>query len=388
MNSSNTGQLPACKRTPAKSGGSKLNVKSGIKHWALALLAGASLGACTRPVQVSQAGTPATATAAVASTFTNPLLPAGADPWSIYHDGYYYYTHTTGSNITLWKTRNLADLKTAEKRIVWTPPTTGPNSKEIWAPELHFLDGKWYIYYAADAGNNTSHRLWVLENSSADPLQGTWTDRGKLADPAADKWAIDGSVFEHRGQRYLVWSGWEGDANGRQDIYIARLKNPWTVTGHRMRLSTPTYTWERNGDLNNPNDVPHVDVNEGPEVLAHGDKLYLIYSASGCWTDTYALGMLSASAGSNLLDPAAWTKAPQPVFQQTPANKVFAPGHNSFFKSPDGKQDWILYHANDEPGQGCGRFRTPRAQPFTWNADGTPNFGLPVPIGQVLALPR
>ncbi|GGG52044.1 glycoside hydrolase family 43 protein [Hymenobacter glacieicola] len=321
-----------------------------------------------------------------ATTFSNPLLPSGADPWSIYHGGYYYYTHTTGRNITLWKTKSLSQLKTAPHKVVWTPPAAGPNSRDIWAPELHRLGNKWYLYYAADAGTNQTHRLWVLENSSEDPLEGTWIDKGQVRD-ITNKWAIDGSVFENNGQLYFVWSGWEGDENGRQDIYLARLKNPWTVDGPRLKVSTPVYGWERNGDLNNPQDPPHVDVNEGPEVLRHGNQLVLIYSASGCWTDFYALGMLTAPADSDLLQPGSWTKSPVPVFQQDPAAKVYAPGHNSFFKSPDGTQDWILYHANDAPGQGCGNFRSPRAQPFTWNPDGTPNFGKPVPPGQPLARP-
>lgn len=96
-------------------------------------------------------------------TFSNPLLPSGADPWCIYKNGYYYYTNTTGNNITLWKTKNIALLKTAEKKVVFTPPASVPYSKELWAPEIHYLQGKWYIYFAADSGKNRSHRLWVLE---------------------------------------------------------------------------------------------------------------------------------------------------------------------------------------------------------------------------------
>jgi GH43 family beta-xylosidase len=321
------------------------------------------------------------------ATFINPLLPSGADPWSIYRDGFYYYMHTTGVNLTVWKTRSLADLRTAKKKIVWTPPQTGPYSKDIWAPELHYLQGKWYIYFAADAGSNESHRLWVLENGSRDPLQGKWVMKGKLAD-ASDKWAIDGSVFEHMGSLYAVWSGWEGDRNGRQDIYLARMKNPWTIDGERVLLSKPEHSWEKVGDIkDNPHEPPHVDVNEGPQILKHGDKLFLIYSASGCWTESYALGMLTASTSSDLLDSASWTKSPQPVFQQSPEAHAYGTGHNSFFKSPDGTEDWILYHANSKPGQGCGRFRSPRAQRFTWKADGTPDFGRPVPIGKPLRKP-
>ncbi|HEY0003434.1 MAG TPA: glycoside hydrolase family 43 protein [Pyrinomonadaceae bacterium] len=333
--------------------------------------------------QSSQPQRSSSASSAEAQTFTNPLLPTGADPWSIYREGFYYYMQTTGNNLTIWKTRDLTNLKNAEMKVVWTPPEKQPYSKDIWAPELHFLQGKWYIYFAADNGRNARHRLWVLENSSADPLQGVWMMKGKLADPS-DKWAIDGSVFEHEGQLYLIWSGWEGNSNGQQDIYIARLKNPWTVEGKRVRISKPEYKWEKVGDLGldrDPEDPPHVNVNEGPEVLKHGDKLFLIYSASGCWTDSYALGMLTASAKSNLLDKTSWTKSPQPVFQQAPESGAYGAGHNSFFKSPDGKEDWILYHANPEPREGCGSQRSPRAQRFYWRPDGTPDFGKPVPIG-------
>jgi GH43 family beta-xylosidase len=313
-------------------------------------------------------------------SFKNPLLPVGPDPWVEYRDGFYYYMNTTVTNLTVWKTRSMADLDSAAKKIVWAPPASGPYSHDIWAPEIHFLQGKWYIYFAADAGNNHTHRIWVLENSNSDPLQGEWQMKGKITDPS-DKWAIDASVFEDQGKLYMIWSGWEGDENGTQSIYIARLSNPWTVESARTRISIPQYPWEKVGDVDPkilPGNPPHIDVNEGPEILKHADKIFLTYSASACWTDYYSLGMLTAASGGNLLDATAWTKSPQPVFQQLPAAGAYATGHNSFFKSPDGR-DWILYHANSKSGQGCGWHRAPRAQPFTWKEDGTPDFGKPVP---------
>lgn len=320
------------------------------------------------------------------ATFTNPLLPSGADPWSIHKDGYYYYTNTLGDRIDIWKTDNLANLKTAERKTIWTPPQGTLYSKGIWAPEIHFIKGKWYVYFAADDGRNENHRLYVLENSSANPLEGEWTFKGKISDPS-DKWAIDGSVFRHKKKLYMVWSGWEGDTNGRQDIYIAKLKNPWTIKGKRVKISQPELEWERHGDLNDPDNPPHVAVNEGPQILHHKDRLFIIYSASGCWTDFYTLGMLITSANSDLMDAASWKKHPRPVFKQSAENNVFAPGHNSFFKSPDGKEDWILYHANSEPGQGCGKHRSPRAQKFTWDAEGMPMFGEPVAEGVAQEVP-
>jgi GH43 family beta-xylosidase len=259
------------------------------------------------------------------------------------------------------------------------PPAGSVYSKEIWAPELHFINGKWYMYFAADDGNNKNHRMYVIENTSKDPMQGEWTFKGKVTDPS-DKWAIDGDVFTYRNKLYMIWSGWAGDTNGQQDIYIAEMKNPWTIKGNRVRISSPFYKWEKDGALNDLNNPSQVNVNEGPQMLKNKNKIFIIYSASGCWTDSYALGLLSFTGTGNLLDSAAWKKSGTAVFKQTPQNSVYAPGHNSFFKSPDGKEDWILYHANSASGQGCGGFRSPRAQRFTWNKDGTPNFGTPVSI--------
>lgn len=324
------------------------------------------------------------APAQVKQTFTNPLLPYGADPFCLFKDGYYYYTHTTGDRLELWKTTQIFRLSEAQRKVVYRPPTGKEWSKQLWAPEIHFIKGKWYIYFSADDGDNNHHRIFVLENKSADPMTGQWLFKGKVADKA-DKWAIDASVVEFRKKLYMVWSGWKGDTNGQQDIYIARMKNPWTIKGPRVRISSPIYEWERNGDLG---DEPyHVSVNEGPQPLVHKKNLFVVYSASGCWTDHYSLGLLRFRGKKNLLDSASWEKSPVPVFSQLPDSAVYAPGHNCFFKSPDGQEDWILYHANSLPGQGCGNKRSPRAQQFFWKIDGSPDFGKPVKTGTVLSAP-
>ncbi len=321
--------------------------------------------------------------------FVNPLLPSGADPWVTSRGGFYYYMNTTQDSLQIWKTRSMAELATAEHKVVWRAPQSGPYAHEVWAPELHFLRGRWYIYFAADAGANESHRLYVLENDARDPLEGQWRMRGQLKTPG-DRWAIDPSVFESGGRMYLIWSGWAGAMNGQQNIYLAQLENPWTVKGGRVLVSAPSHPWEEVGDLPRPGQVvamPHVNVNEGPEVLKHAGSIFLVFSASGCWTDYYELGMLQAKEGSDLLKASSWKKYDQPVFWQRPEGHVFAPGHNSFFKSPDGRQDWLLYHANAESGEGCGELRAPHAQPFTWKSDGTPDFGRPVPLSQPIERP-
>ena len=321
-----------------------------------------------------------------ANPFTNPVFAAGADPWITQKDGFYYYTNTSGTRLVLRKAKNLSDLKTSEQKTIWTPPAGTSYSKEIWAPELHFIQGKWYMYFAADDGSNKNHRMYVVENSSPEPMEGTWEFKGKISDPS-DKWAIDGSVFEYLGGLYMIWSGWEGDVNGQQNIYIAKMKNPWTIDGNRVKISSPEYNWETVGDLNNPNDVSHVNVNEGPVALIHNGKLFIVYYASGCWTDVYCLGMLTFTGKDNVLDPGAWNKNPLPVFKQKPESGVYAPGHNSFFTSPDGKENWILYHANSASGQGCGKYRSPRAQLFKWKADGRPDFGEPLKTDIPLPVP-
>ena len=318
----------------------------------------------------------ATAQVLTERTFTNPIMASGADPWVIFNDGYYYYTQTTGKNLAIWKSKSVVDMSKSAKKVVWTPPVGTAYSKEIWAPELHFFQQKWYMYFAADDGDNNNHRMYVIENDAKDPTEGEWKFKGQIND-SSNKWAIDGNVFQHKGTLYMMWSGWEGNHNGQQNIYIAKMKNPWSITGKRVKISGSDYDWEKHGDLGKNSNPPHVKVNEGPQYLAKDQKMFVIYSASGCWTDYYTLGMLSADINADPMKLSSWTKSPQPVFKASPEHGVYAPGHNSFFKSPDGKEDWILYHANSEAGQGCGGKRSPRAQRFSWNADGSPNFGIP-----------
>ena len=178
---------------------------------------------------------------------------------------------------------------------------------------------------------------------------------------------LDGSVFEHQGNRYFVYSAYVGP---QSVLVIARMKNPWTLTEQQIEIAKPDKTWEKFGGR---------QILEGPQFLTKNKgKVFIIYSASACWADEYALGMLSADGTADLLNPSSWTKSEEPVFRQSVENSVFAPGHNSFFKSPDGKEYWILYHANAAAGQGCDHRRSPRMQQFYWKKDGTPDFGVPV----------
>ncbi len=306
------------------------------------------------------------------STFTNPLM-TGADPWVAQKDGTYYCTHTTGSGIVVYPVKKLSELGKASPVTLWKPPSGTAYSSNLWAPELHEINGKWYTYFAADNGNDANHRMYVLENTSDSPLRGNWVFKGKVADPT-NEWAIDGTILEYNGLIYMLWSG----KNSSQNIYIAKLSNPWTIEGQRVMISTPVYSWEKYGG----------PINEGPEILKNPDgAVFLIYSGSGFWVDNYCLGMLRLKDGGDPMVASDWIKSPVPVFSQNAESGAYGPGHNGFFKSPDNKEDWIIYHARSLPDGGDTNHRNLRIQKFTWNADGTPNLGVPVKIGEKIKKP-
>lgn len=258
------------------------------------------------------------------------------------------------------------------------PPTSGANSHHVWAPELHFLNNKWYVYYTAGAGPDSTQRLWVLENSDPDPTKGIWLDKGRIFSRGKDIWAIDGSYFSFHGSDYFIWSGRPVIGIQNQNIYISKMINPWTLEPVAFQISAPEFPWEKHGG----------PVNEGPQILRNKKgRLFLIYSASGCWTDKYSLGMLSLTKRSDPLQAGNWTKSSNPVFTTTPDSSIYSPGHNAFFKSANGEEDWIIYHANDQATGGCDGKRTIRMQRFTWDAKGLPHFGKPYKTSTRVAVP-
>lgn len=312
-----------------------------------------------------------------AGTFVNPVAPVGHDPWVIRYDGAYHYCYSHQGKLWVNSSPDLAAAVQFEGRVVWTPLSGQVYSEQLWAPELHFLDGAWYIYVAASDGRNETHRMYALR---ADAPQGPFELVGKVA-VAEDKWAIDATVLEHRGKRYFVWSGWEGDENIAQHLYIASMASPTALQGSRVKIASPRHDWERRrGNGSRRESLPFV--NEGPQVLQRGVRTFVVYSASGSWTDDYCLGLLELT-GDDPLDATAWTKREQPVF--TSAGDVYAPGHACFIASPDGREDWIVYHT--ARFSGAGWKREIRMQPFTWDQFGRPTFGTPAQSGRPMAQP-
>lgn len=317
------------------------------------------------------------ATAAPAETLTNPLLPGGPDPFVLTHESQFYFMATQGNRLAIRVTKDLSKLADAKEVTVWRAPATGPNSVSIWAPELHRLDGKWYIYYtAAERGqDNDAHRgVFVLENASANPLTGEWIDRGRIATARP---GIDGTVFEARGKRWFAYSPYDGPDSV---IAIAPMANPWTLAAPEVTIARPDLGWERQGGR---------QILEGPAYLPgpKGD-IFLAYSASACWSGDYALGLLRLKPGADPMDANAWTKTPRPVLAKSPANNVYAPGHNAFFTANGGRENWIIYHANEGANAGCKATRSPRVQRMTWTKDGLPVFPVPARTGAKLPAPK
>lgn len=322
--------------------------------------------------------------------FRNPIggIP---DPY-IVKDGNSYYLVKASTGINISRSDKLSELVGTHE--VWRPDinsSTDWNTSHIWAPEMHKVEGRWYIYYAAgrpsseSGGSYKLQRSGVLRAKTDDP-EGEWEDMGMLytgddytpgivATAANTKYAIDLTVFEHKGQLYAVWSGAAGAGDSNQSIFIATMSDPCTISCSRVRLSSADQPWELKSSR----------IQEGPAILKHGGKIFIIYSCNGSWTKHYRLGYLMIDDTKNLLEPGNWKKSPDQVFYRcddTPVESavygINGVGHCSFTVSPDGKEDWIVYHAKNKNDNTYTTGRSSYLKRFTWTEEGLPDFGEPV----------
>lgn len=309
-------------------------------------------------------------------TFHNPVVEKAADPWVLKHtDGCYYFMSTKGNCLELTRSETLTGLASGHKKTIWSPQPGGRYSCNLWAPEIHRLDNNWYIYYTAnDGGGDESRRICVLENIAADPLEGEWSWKGALQTPVP---GLDGTVMTLRNQLYFLYAGYGHFPEYGSAVYIMRMDNPWTVTGEQQLLTAPTLKWEQQGGM---------AINEGPVILQRNGRVFLIYSASTTWSEDYSLGMLTMNEADDPLEPQSWEKSRMPVFCKSVENGIYATGHNSFTRSPDDLEDWIVYHALPAPGADAS-LRATRIQKFGWHPDGTPDFGIPLRDSQAIDVP-
>ena len=278
------------------------------------------------------------------------VVGSGADPWVVAHEGSFYYCYVVrDEEVYVRRSAFPETIHSGDTAMVWRPDP-GVHAG-LWAPELHHLDGRWYIYIAVDDGENKNHRMHVL---AADDALGPYEHVGQIRD-TADLWAIDGTVFEHGGRRFFVWSGWPApEREEHQNLYIAEMDTPWSLVGERVLIAEPDLPWETVG----------FPVAEGPAALVRDDEVAIVYSASHSSTDDYCLAVLDLVGDP--LDPRGWRKRTEPVL--TRSHDRFGPGHASFvLEGPHG--GWAYYH--QARSSGAGWDRRVHADPFTWEPDGS-----------------
>lgn len=277
--------------------------------------------------------------------YNEPWILQRADPYILKaDDGSYYFTASVPEydRIILRRAETLEGLQTASEIEIWHKHESGPQSIHIWAPELHFLFGKWYIYYAGgDKDDIWAIRPYVLECTGSDPIKDAWVEKGKMTCAADDEFSfrafsLDATVFEVNGSWYYIWAEKVGVGRQISNLYIARMKNGYTLDTVQVLLTTPDYDWERRGFW----------VNEGPAVIRRNGRVYVTYSASDTGIN-YCMGMLTADEDSDLLDPLSWKKERYPVLCSSAEHTVYGPGHNSFTTDSEGK-DILVYHARTE----------------------------------------
>ncbi|WP_243156486.1 glycoside hydrolase family 43 protein [Clostridium sp. C8-1-8] len=313
----------------------------------------------------------------IANTFTKPLIEQRADPYVYKHtDGYYYFTASvpTYDYIELRRSKTIEGLATAETKAVWKRHESGPMSEHIWAPEIHYLDGKWFIYFAAGEKEDVwKIRPYVLECTGDDPMSDLWVERGMMQradnDPFSfSDFSLDATVFEHNGKRYFIWAEKVGGDGGISNLYIAEMESPVKLKTVQVLLTTPDYDWERF----------EFWVNEGPAVLKRNGKIFVTFSCSSTGA-AYCMGLLEADDTADLLDPQSWKKSRKPVFATDPDRNIYGPGHNSFTVSEDG-DDLLIYHARPyEKIVGNPLYdynRHTMVLKIKWDNDGRPRFEL------------
>lgn len=276
----------------------------------------------------------------------------GQDPWVVPYEGTLLLVQSSAGNRRI-VIKQLSDLDRMDRNtetVIWAPTGLSGRGRQLWAPELHPIEGRWFVYFAASDGSRANHRMYALV---ADHPLGPYRALGQVYDPANDVWAIDLTVFTHDAQPYAIWSGWDGPDDGfPQNLYIAPMANPWTISGERRCLSRPQHGWE----------MSVAPVNEGPTVLRHprSGGLFVLYAADASWSQAYKTGLL-AWTGGDVADPASWQKRPTPFFP--------GGGHGCVAETSGGAH--FVYHRKIGGDHGW-TDREIRHAPLSWDGSGFP----------------
>ena len=294
-----------------------------------------------------------------AELYDDPFIKERADPYIVDGgDGYYYFTASYpayGSvdkgydRIILRRSHTVGGLASAEEKTIWKAHSSGILSKHIWAPEMHYIGGSWYMFFAAGASDNIwAIRPYVLK-CDGDPYTGSWTECGQMQASYGDSesfknFSLDMTYFENNGRHYVIWAEIKGDSS----FFMAEIDpaKPWQLISKPIMLTKPEYNWEL---VNNR-------VNEGAAVLKTGKKVYVFFSASGTGSE-YCVGRMEADINSDLMDIKNWKKLSSPVLSTADVKGCAGPGHNSFVRNEKGDL-LIVYHARPDShsSQQCGTY--------------------------------
>lgn len=309
------------------------------------------------------------------------VFTSGAYPHATEYGGKFYFTMqaSQGDTITIYTSDNLMELPRAQRKTVLTTAESGLHN--IYSPELHHIGEKWYIYFEGDNGNTDNHQIYVLENPSANPMQGEWTLHDPIITNSECNFGLHPSTFLIGKKQYLLWSGWQQQRveNETQCIFIAEMETPTTLKTNRVILSMPQYEWERQWiNPDGSRSAYPIFVNENPEAIISpdGSHVVVVYSASGIWTEFNSLGLLYAPIESNLLDPKSWTKLPEPQFVAEEGSGLFGTSNISVISTPDKRRQYMFYQAKHRtPDNGvCSDVRL---KEISWTEHGLPVFGKP-----------
>lgn len=307
--------------------------------------------------------------------FDNPVWGEGlADPFCWYHDGMYYAIGTgrgragaerkAGRQVPMVKSRDLQHWQYVGLVLEPAPEERGGN---FWAPEVAYSDGTFYLYYHCD-GNGKGFRIRVA--TSKNP-EGPYRDTGTpLTDVAKTPFAIDSTAFrDDDGQWYLFYATDFLDFNEttfRGTALVAdRLAGMTQLEGHPqvvMRAHWPWQVYQRNRTMYGK--VADWYTLEGPAVRKHNGKYYCFYSGGNYQNDSYGVDYLVADRVTGPWREVGRERGPQ-IVRSVPG-KVIGPGHNSVVSSPDGTQDYIVYHAWDKGMKA----RLMCVDPIVWTQDG------------------
>lgn len=275
--------------------------------------------------------------------FTNPVFPHYmADPFVLQHDRLYYAygTGPQGPDGKQFRVLVSADL-VSWQAIGWAlEPLRGAD--EYWAPEVVYEGGMFYMYYSAN-GHGRNHQLRVA--TSLSPV-GPFRDTGCILVPD-DPFTIDAHPFRDRdGNWYLFYARdfltCDGDYRVGTGIVVDRLVNMTTLAGNPQVVVRPHSDWQL-FEAQRPlyGGIYDWHTIEGPAVRAHANRYYCFYSGGAWRKPNYGVSYVVAE---HPLGPYHRPTHDGPVLKSVPGH-VIGPGHNSFALGPDGKQEFIVYHA-------------------------------------------